>query len=334
MTGIMSCRSVTPHRTEAALALCPGNLPQGLDELDGILTLALRKIGPLKRCIEISALLATTAALSFGSVLYLSNGESGATARLWIEYVASLAALGSGFVGWQMIQHSEWGRRLFDPSESLPGALQRLIAELASGERSAQTISETVPRELFRSLWAILLFSPKAEVRGWVRSATGHREIREIFCRANQSPASVDIEPKILLPPLTDESGASAAKESGWRQYKQFGGDSGPNLNRNPADQWITSADRRDYERKKCSALVDTAPHKLEMRAFILDGIRHELRAGGQRGTKEHAIEEIRMELIRVFGGNGGYSESAIGLMMSSGARNASLRAHFQREQE
>lgn len=175
----------TSLRIEAALALCPGNLSKGLDELDVLVAEKARQVRPLKRMTELALLLSATAGFAFGCVLYLTDGEAHPASRPWLQYLAALLVIGGGIISWQKLQHNELGKRMLGAAQPIPAALQSLIIEFASGDRYARTKQGTVPRELFRSHWAVLLFSADSEVRGWVRSATGQRETKEIYtvCR-------------------------------------------------------------------------------------------------------------------------------------------------------
>jgi hypothetical protein len=173
----------TPLRHEAALVLCPDSLARGLDALDAIVTKALRKVFYVKRGIEIALMGATAVAAFSGAILHFTDGDPNPWARPWFEYIAALCSFGFGVVAWQQLQHHDIGKKLFDPSQHIPEPLRNLISAYAIGERSAETKTgtETVPRELFRSHWAILLFSWNREFRGWVRSATGQREQNGLY---------------------------------------------------------------------------------------------------------------------------------------------------------
>lgn len=318
--------SELPIRDEAAFVLCPKNRAEGISELDKILAIISMNIRRLDLFLKtLIAVMIVVAGLSMLS-LAITDHTHKPRNFVWALFILSSITIGAALIVWLKIQHSKFGLRLARVQGAMiPDCLKELIAAYANDEKRAFTNSGTVPSGLFASHWAILLFSKEPEWRGWVRSSDGRRETKEIYTAVSHRDVTQLKEQMQLGPAIDIETSAPS--------YKNCIGDHSDNYNVNPDHQWIVGGSRAEYEACRDQAFADLPPSVANWKSFVLDGIRHELRRGGQPGAIGSAVREIQQELERVFGHkltpNQKPSKAQIQRMASTGKDNVKLRGYF-----
>jgi hypothetical protein len=328
-----------PIRDEACEALCPGNRSEGENALNAILAEAEKKIRRLDLMFKLTLMSSVGCAMLTMLFLILTDSRPAPRPLAWGIFVIALAISGGIFVLWQHLQHRSIGRK-FLPDELIPVELKQLISEYAKGDRRVYTSTGTVPRELFHSHWAILLFSDRAEMRGWVRSANAKRTTREIYAVAEAGDVLASNSATAETPARTGTAQAGLyAQFLGMDRipYKGIYSDKLENLNNNPDHQWIVGGSRAEYEMGREKAMADEIPYAATWKAFVLDGARFELRKSGQDRMLGFAYKQICAELVKAFGSdltpNGKPSKSLIMKMLSTGKHNAAFREHFRRSE-
>jgi hypothetical protein len=345
-------------RKIAALALCPDSLSQGIKQLDAIINAAVKTV---KRWhyIHLVAhfILWLAATLSVFMAMLLSSKYSNLSILDnygMIGFLAATASLCAVFLIWRSLQHGYFYRRFGRFIDALiPAALQQLINDFASEERSAWTKAGSVDAGFFESRWAVFLFSKDPEIRDWVRSSKGRKETREIYTTdisvatitptsvnvavAHSQPVSADLSVNadmqvvVDMPPPVQSTKPPALAV--YMAYKDYDGPESPMDNNNPAHRWLVGDSREKYEANRDKALDRFIPSQQIWKKFVLDGGRYELRSGGQVGSISAAVKEIQAELTRVFGHSkspsGRKSDALIRRMLSSGKANDGIRCHF-----
>jgi hypothetical protein len=345
-------------RKIAALALCPDSLSQGIKQLDAIINAAIKTV----KCwhyIHLAAhfILWLAAAISVLMAILISSKHSNLSIfdnYGIIGFLAATASLCAVFLIWRSLQHGYFYRRFGGFIDALiPAALQQLIEDFASEERSAWTKAGSVDAGFFESRWAVFLFSKDPEIRDWVRSSEGRKEKREIYTTdisvATITPTSANVavdhskpvsakfsinaNTQVVVGIPTPVQPTKPTALIKYKAYKDHDGPESPLYNKNPAHRWLVGDSREKYEANRDKAFDKFIPSKQVWKKFVLDGGRYELRRGGQEGSINAAVKEIQAELNRAFGNSkspsGRESDALIKRMLSSGKANDDIKRHF-----
>lgn len=341
-------------RKIAALTLCTNSSSQGIKELDAIINAAAKTVKRWHYIHFVAHFIvwfAATVGAATAIVLSLKHPNLGIFDNYGlIGLMVATAGICAVFLIWRSLQHGYFYRRFGRFIDALiPAALQQLIDDFASEERSAWTKNGSVDAGFFESRWAVLLFSKEPEIRDWVRSAKGRKETREIYTTdisvATMAPISADVAVDYNqlvsadLPINADVQIVAEAQAPMLRAkpqalvYKDHYGPE-PHLDsKNPDHRWLVGGSREKYEVARNKAFDHFFPSKQSWKKFVLDGGRYELRSGGQGGAINAATKEIQAELTRVFGHckspSGRKSDASIKRMLSSGKANQNIIRHF-----
>lgn len=303
----------TPIRDVAAFALCPESRAKGMRLLDATVDETARLARPL--WVLFAGLIAgLSVALCLSTLgLFLMERTADESFLDCVYLIALLSTLGlfAAWRTWARIQHGGSLRLVRSPEGENAERLRQLLDELASQKLDARTVGGVVRSELFRSEWAVLLFSRKSDQRGWVRSPDGWRETREIFTSAPLPSASgAEIEPDEEAEP--------------------------PLMNTDPARQWLVGGTAAEFDTGLDRFLRSGIPPDLtDWFRLVLTIGRRELRRGGQRGARAAAIKQIKLELKqrvgRDVGPNGGDSQHTIKQLLRGRRGGKDISGYFDR---
>lgn len=303
-----------PIRDLAAFALCPHSRADGMRQLDTIIRVVAKRVRVLDALfIALRIISWSMFTLScFATILIILAGSTSrvSPSHGWIALGISVVACASVQVAWVSLQHGILCRWFEQFGDNLtPSVLGDLIHDFAHADRSARSKNEPVDVGLFKSCWAILLFSDDWEVRSWVRSPRGSSESLEIFTEKNElsqvtsvalnQAASIAINYTVdhsqhLI--AVDQSINNMMVDQRQTNITIVGGDQNeesPLANHKKEDQWLVGGARRRFRTGLRQYLAIVLPHRRDWEEMVLVIGRRELRKGSQDGAQAAAIRAI-----------------------------------------
>lgn len=316
-------------RRQAALALSPGNVAEGMRILDALIATAVRKIKKRELAFVTGRVLAIF--LFVYSLIYvaLSQPEGSSTDfrrdAAWAGMIIAASAYGALVWFWIAIQTRGWMLRYGRINGlEMPPALETLITSYANGVRELRTEAGTVvPATMFASQWAILLFSEKESERCLVRSRWGVKQVRQIL----ECPDTANV-------PVTDEvpDAEGALSDSERQAYSGYRGspdDEPPLRNTDPKLAWLLGGTLTQFKAGLDELLEDVSPRLIEAYRIIFTEGRSYLRKDGTRGAKAQAIEAIVSELVKSGENRPGTSVSTIKKLLGGYMGEKDIRGYF-----
>lgn len=299
-------------RREAALALSPHDMAKGNKELAALIESAARSIAKRETLFALSyGLLVAVLFVSCVAYLIYANRTppSALMSNLALAVIlSSVAVLALLWWAWTAIQHGRIAKRLGNLSGvTIPPPLQELIDSFANEVRDARTASgDTIEPSLFKSRWAIMLFSHDERQRSWVRSPRGAKQRQGIFARPDQ--------PELVQPANTIAVHDAAEP---------------PLRNSDPEMAWLVGGAPQHFSAGLGRFLDTLPPHQVDAYRAILTVARRELRKGGQPGAQEAAIRIIHVELSQKGLLIRGTSRATIMKLLHGQHRGADIRRYF-----
>ena len=307
-----------PIRELAAYALCPNSRADGIRQLDTIIHVVAKRVQALDALFKALRILSWSVfALSCLATILIILARSTSRVPLtngWIALGISAVACASVQVAWLSLQHGilcRWFGQIDD--KLIPRVLGDLINDFAQAERSAWSKKESVDVGLFKSGWAILLFSDDSEVRSWVRSPRGGRDALEIFTAKNElqqlTPIAFNQAPPIAFNIAVDQSQhlivvdqsiTSIAVDQHQTHITIVGGEQSeeaPLANHLEEYRWPVGGTLRRFKAGLRKYLATVLPNRRDWEEMVLVVGRRELRNGGQDGAQAAAIRAIIVSL-------------------------------------
>ncbi len=295
-----------PIRELAAYALCPNSRADGIRQLDTIIHVVAKRVQALDALFKALHIFSWSVfALScLAAILIILAGSSSRVPLTngWIALGISAVACASVKVAWLNLQHGilcRWFGKVDD--NLIPDVLSVLISDFERAERNAWTRNQSVDAGLFKSVWAILLFSDDPELRSWVRSPRGGRDALEIFTAKTEllqaQPIAFNIavdQSRHLI--ALDQSLTSIVVDKRQTNFTIVGGEQGeepPLANHVEENQWLVGGAQRRFRTGLRKYLATALPHRRNWEEMVLVVGRRELRKGGQDGAQAAAIRAI-----------------------------------------
>ena len=331
-------------RKIAALTLCPHSSSQGIKELDAIINEAAKTV---KRWHYIHLIahfilwLAATLGVATAIVLSLKLPNLGIFDNYgMIGFMVAAAGLCVVFLIWRSLQHGYFYRRVGRFIDDLiPAALQQLIDDFASEERSAWTKNGSVDAGFFESRWAVFLFSKDSEIRDWVRSAKGRKETREIYTTdisvATMASISVNVAVDHSQPISADLSIdddvqiAVAEALPVVEQITQVAEEAPERTNFIKSDDWIAGGTALQFEAGLALFLESVPSDKEAMLKKIMEAARRELSVRREADSQEQIIKKITQELVDNNLKKLGSSRTTIMNLLHGRYRKADITGYF-----
>jgi hypothetical protein len=303
-----------PIRELAAYALCPNSRADGIQQLDMIIRVVAKRVQALDALFKALRILSWSVfSLScLATILIILAGSSSRVSLThgWIALGISAVACASVRVAWLSLQHGVLSRWFGQVDDTLiPDVLRVMIRDFERAERNAWTRNQSVDAGLFKSGWAILLFSDDGEVRNWVRSARGGRDGLEIFTAKTElqhlTPIALNQAPSIAFNIAVDQSQhliavdqslTSIAVDQRQTNITIVGGEhceEAPLANNVEENQWLVGGLQRRFRTGLRKYLATVLPHRRDWEEMVLVVGRRELRKGGQDGAQAAAIRAI-----------------------------------------
>lgn len=326
-------------RRQAALALSPGNVAEGMRILDALIATAVRKIKKRELAFVPGRVLAILLFVYSLTYVALSQPEGSSTDfrrdAAWAGMIIAASAYGALVWVWIAIQTRGWMLRYGRVTGlEMPPALETLVTSYSNGARELRTETGTVvPATMFASQWAILLFSEKESERCLVRSRWGVKQVRQIleFPDARVHPAKLSDTANV---PVIDEApDAEGAPSDGERQaysgYRGSPDDEPPLRNTDPKLAWLLGGTLTQFKAGLDELLEDVSPRLIEAYRIIFTEGRSYLRKDGTRGAKAQAIEAIVSELVKSGENRPGTSVSTIKKLLGGYMGEKDIRGYF-----